>query len=428
MKQWLDRYGPWLALLIASAGYYHRFLSATGTGVTLYSQAAQCLLDNQILQNCAPPFTYPPAFAFVMIPLALMPMWLRELVWYLVTIAASVGSFKLAERIAARLFTASFTATELVWVRTFSIILSIKFVLAVFENQAYDAFSLIFMLLGLAALADEQETAGGAALGFAAAIKATPLIFLPYLLFKRRFVAAGAFVVVLVIASYATDIFFTPAGAIGGYFSTWLHQVAGASAGIDPKSAKLAFWAGLNAMNHSLHGAVSLHIDEFREPDLFKIVVYTLDLIFIAIAGAMIALRKPSRDMIAIDGSILLIGMLMLSPMTSRSHYIFLILPYTTLVMVMLRDQTARGIGIAVLSVSFFFLTLTSNDVIGKNISDWAYFNSFLVIGALTLMIYIGVIVWKPAVLRDAKPFSWNGWSPFKRLQRPSAPATQKQR
>lgn len=428
MKQWLDRYGPWLALLIASAAYYRRFLSAIGTGMTLYPQAAQCLLDNQILQNCAPPFTYPPVFAFVMIPLALMPMWLRELVWYLVTIAAAVGSFKLAERIAARLFTASFTANELVWVRTFSIVLSIKFVLAVFENQAYDAFSLIFILLGLAVLADERETAGGAVLGFAAAIKATPLIFLPYLLFKRRFVAAGAFVVVLLIASYAPDIFFTPAGATGGYFSTWLHQVAGASAGIDTKSAKLAFWAGLNAMNHSLHGAVSLHIDEFREPDLFKIVVYVLDLIFIAIAGAMIALRKASRDMIAIDGSILLIGMLMLSPMTSRSHYIFLILPYTTLVMVVLRDQTARGVGIAVLAVSFFFLTLTSNDVVGKKISDWAYFHSFLVIGALTLMIYIGVIVWKPAVLRDAKPFSWSGWNPFRRLQRPSAPATQKQR
>ena len=378
MKQWLDRYGPWLALLIASAAYYRRFLSATGTGMTLYPQAGQCLLDNQILQNCAPPFTYPPAFAFVMIPFALMPMWLRELVWYLVTIAASVGSFKLAERVAGRLFTASFTATELVWVRTLSVILSIKFVLAVFENQAYDAFSLIFMLLGLAALADERETAGGAALGFAAAIKATPLIFLPYLLFKRRFVAAGVFAVVLLIVSYAPDIFFTPAGATGGYFRTWLHQVAGASAGIDPNSAKSAFWAGLNAMNHSLHGAVSLHIDEFREPDLFKTVVYVLDLIFIAVAGAMIALRKPGRDMIAIDGSILLIGMLMLSPMTSRSHYIFLILPYTTLLMVMLRDQTTRGIGIAVLSVSFFFLTLTSNDVIGKNISDWAYFHSFL--------------------------------------------------
>ncbi len=428
MKRWLERYGPWLALFIASAAYYRRFISSA-SGLAMYPHGAQCLLDNQTFLACDWQFTYPPAFAFVMIPFVPMPMWLRELIWYAITIGATVGSFNLAERLTARLFSDRFSAKELVWVRAITIVLSIKFVLAVMENQGYDALSLIFILYGLVAVAEDRNIAGGASLGFATAIKATPLIFLPYLLFKRRFVAAGAFVVVLLIASYAPDMFFTPAGSVEGYFSTWLHQVAGASAvGIDPKSAKLGFWTGFNAMNHSLHGTVALHIDEYHEPNLFKIVVYLLDLIFIAIAGAMIALRKPSRDMIAIDGSILLIGMLMLSPMTSRSHYIFLILPYTTLVMVMLRDQTTRWIGIAVLAVSFFFLTLTSNDVIGKKISDWAYLHSFLVIGALTLMIYIGVIVWNPAVLRDAKPFGGNGWNPFRRLQRPSSPATQKQR
>jgi hypothetical protein len=407
MKKWLDRYGFWIAVAIASIAYYRRFISSSDVGMALYPQAAQCLLDNQILQKCALPFTYPPAFAFVMIPLVPAPLWLRDLIWYLITIAASIGAYRLSERLAARLFVHSFAQNELLWARMISVVLSIKFVLAVFENQAYDAFSFIFILIGLAALADGRKAGAGAALGFAAAIKATPLIFLPYLLFKREYAAAAAFVAVLLLASYAPDIVFTPAGADHGYFHTWLRQVAGAAFGVDPGAAKLTFWAGANALNHSLRGAVSLQIDEMRHPTLHKAAVYGLDLAFVALAFALIGLRKAKQNMIAIDGSILVIGTLLLSPMTSRSHYIVLVLPYTVLTMVMLRDQVCGRLGAAVLGISFFFLTLTSNDVIGKTVSDYAYFHSFLVIGVLTLLIYISVIVWTPAVLRDAKPFAW---------------------
>ena len=179
MKPWIDRYGAWIALFVASAAYYRRFISSQDLGMLLYPQAAQCLLDNQILQKCALPFTYPPAFAFVAIPLAPLPMWLRLLVWYAITIGASVGVFKLSEQIAARLFAEPFSVDELRWVRVIALILSLKFVLAVMENQAYDTFSLIFILLGLVGLAERRDVWGGAALGFAAAIKATPLIFFP---------------------------------------------------------------------------------------------------------------------------------------------------------------------------------------------------------------------------------------------------------
>lgn len=406
MKQWIKRYGPWIGLVAASAAYYPRFIKSDDLGMLLYPQAAQCLLDHQVLQTCAGPFTYPPGFAFVMIPLTLLPMGLRLLVWYLITIAATVCIYNLSERIASRLFTTPFSYNEFAWARPIGILLSLKFVLAVLENQAYDAFSLIFILVGLASLADGREKTGGAALGFAAAIKATPLIFLPYLLVKRRFVAAAAFAVVLLLVSYAPDLLFKPAGGAEGYFHAWLSQIAVASL-LDPESANFAFWSGANALNHSLRGAVSLQINEVTHAGLHKLVLYGLDLAFIALAAALIMLRKAERNLIAIDGSILLIGALMLSPMTSRSHYFVLILPYVTLTMVMLRDQVTRGIGIAVLAISFFFLTATSNDVVGQTVSEWAYRHSFLVIGALTLMIYIAVIVWNPAVLREARPFVW---------------------
>ena len=410
MKGWLNRYGPWIALIVFFAAYYRRFIS-DANGIGLYARAAQCLLDNGILQDCAWNFSYPPGFAFVMIPFAPLPMWLRLLIWYGITIAAILGIYKLSERIAGRLFTDPLSKDELAWVRVISIALSLKFVLAVMENGSYDALSLLVILLGLAALADRRDGVAGAALGFAAAIKVTPLIFLPYLLFKKRFTAVAGFVVVLLAVSCAPDAFFTPTGSSESYLQIWLHQIVGPSVSIDPGAAQLQFWAGANALNHSLRGVVSLQIDEYRHAGMHKFMVYGLDLAFIAFAGALIALRKTQRDQIAIDGSILLIGALLLSPMTSRSHYVALVLPYVMLTMVVLRDQVTRRTGIAILALSFFFLTLTSNDVAGKTISDWAYYHSFLVIGALMLMIYIAVIVWNPAVLREAKPFEQNAYS-----------------
>jgi hypothetical protein len=409
MRKWLDRYGPWVALLVASAAYYRRYSSSHDAGMLLYPQAAQCLLDNQIMHVCAGAFTYPPGFAFIMMPFAPMPMGLRLFVWYVITIAATVGAYKLAERLAARLFIAPFGIVEQGWARILALALSIKFVLAVLENQAYDTLSLIFIMLGLTGLSQRREAPnfevfGGAAIGFAAAIKATPLIFLPYLLVKRRFAAAAGFATIYLLVSYAPDIFFTPAGGSEGYFTAWLHHIAGASL-YNAEAAQFNFWSGANALNHSIHGAVSLQINEATQPGLHKAVLYGLDLAFIALCGALIMLRKERRDMLAIDASILLIATLMLSPMTSRSHYVVLVVPYVTLSMVVLRDRATRGIGIAVLAISFFFLTATSNDVVGKAMSDYAYFHSYLVIGALSLFIYIAVIVWNLATLRDAKPY-----------------------
>jgi hypothetical protein len=264
----------------------------------------------------------------------------------------------------------------------------------------------IFVFFGLASLADGHEKTAGGALGFAAAMKATPLIFLPYLIVKKRFAAAAVFTVVLLGVSFLPDLIFTPVGGGEGYFLAWLHHTAGPSLSIDPEAAARKFWVGANGLNHSLRGAVSLQIDEVAHPALHKAVTYGLDFVFIAFAALLIMVRKPARNMIAIDGSIVIIGILMLSPMTSRSHYVLLILPYVTLTMVMLRDQVTRGLGITVLAVSFVLLTLTSNDLVGKRISDYAYLHSHLVIGALTLMIYIAVIVWNPAVLRSAKPLA----------------------
>jgi len=356
---WARRYGPWLVLLVAAAAYYPRFIYAPA-GMDLYAQAAACLLKGQMLETCDPLFTYPPIFAFIVLPLEPLPAWLRDVVWYFITLAATVGLFRLSEMVATNALAAPLTAAEQRWVRLIVLLLSLKLILAVFENQAYDALVVLFVVAGLAALVSGRALESGAGLGFAAALKATPLIFLPYLLWKRHFAAAAAFIVVFAVASYLPDLFFTPAGAAHGYFNSWLREVAGASFGIDPGAAKVEFWRGANLLNHSLRGAVSLNIDERTQHALHRAVLAAVDGVFVVFVGALLMLSPRHKQSIAIDGSLLLVSMLMLSPMTSQSHYVALVLPYMTLVTLQFRDERTANLGRAVLAASFVLVTLTT--------------------------------------------------------------------
>jgi len=385
------RHGAWLLLIVAAAAYYPRFVKLPA-GMETYPQAAACLWHGQVLQVCDQGFTYPPFFAFVMLPFVPMPLWLRDLVWYGVTLAATIGAFKLSETIAVKSLAAPLERADLFWLRLFALLLSAKLILAVFENQAYDALVLVGVLLSLAALSQNRPLAAGAGLALAAALKATPLIFLPYLLWKRYFAAAAAFVLVYALASLLPDLLFAPAGG-PGYFSTWLGEVAGPALGINPAGAPFAFWDGANILNHSLRGAVALNVDEAHHRGLFEAALASADGCFMVVVGTLLAVSARRLQSIAIDGSLLLIAMLMLSPMTSRSHYVELLLPYMTLLALNWRDQRTGRLGRAVLLISFALVTLAGNDAVGEAFTVWAYRHSAMVLGTLVLLIYFAALV-----------------------------------
>jgi Glycosyltransferase family 87 len=388
---YIRHHRAWFIVAVAAAAYYPRFVKLPA-GMETYPRAAACLWDGLILQACDPGFTYPPFFALVMLPFAPMPLWLRDLVWYVVTLAATIGAVKLSEFITRKAVATPLDRVELCWLRFFTLLLSAKLILAVFENQAYDALVAVSVLVGLAGLSGGRTFTAGAGLALAAALKATPLIFLPYLLWKRHFAAAVSFVVVYAVASLLPDILFAPAGA-HGYFSTWLHEVVEPSLGFNPASAPFAFWNGANILNHSLHGAVALNIDEATQHTMFDATLASVDGCFIAVVGALLALSPRRPESIAIDGSLLLIAMLMLSPMTSRSHYVALLLPYATLVALNLRDKNTASRGRAVLGVSFSLVTLAGNDAVGQAFTVWAYRHSAMVMGTLVLLIYFAALV-----------------------------------
>jgi glycosyl transferase family 87 len=99
------------------------------------SAGGQVILQGVPLRECSPLFSYPPVFGFLMSPFAAMPLGLRVAIWYVISVAATVGCFLISEKLVFRLLPGRWSETELAALRVVTFILSIKFVLAVFEWQ-----------------------------------------------------------------------------------------------------------------------------------------------------------------------------------------------------------------------------------------------------------------------------------------------------
>jgi hypothetical protein len=389
----LRRYGPWIGLAIAAAAYYRRFAKDT-VGMEVYPQAGACVMHGEPLRTCAELFSYPPAFGFLMAPFAAMPMGLRIVVWYLVSLAATVGCFWVCEKLVLRLLPGRWSQIELAWLRIVTVIASLKFVLAVFEYQAYDTLAAFFVFLGLWAVVQNRAFVSGALLALAAAIKATPLVFLPYLVVKRRFVAAAIFVAVFVGLWLLPDADNALKGLYPHYTESWLKQIVTPALAHEQTDATFwKTWMGANILNHSFRGTVARMVVGTAAEIYGQSILYTLCAVYVAFVGLLMLRTARRDDFVAVDGSILAISMLMLSPMTSRYHYILLVLPYMTVIGLAVRDRSLRVAAVVTIALSFILGTATSNDIAGHFLTEWSYQHNFLVLSALVLLAFLAFVV-----------------------------------
>jgi hypothetical protein len=393
-----QRRALWVASVIAIGAYYPRFIKEAG-GLLYYPAAAECMLRGETPLHCKTTlFAYPPFFALLSVPLVAMPVWLREVFWYLVLIGTLIASLQLCETLARRLFPGDWTERELAQFRILTFVLSLKFMLAVLENQAFDSIALVFILLGLLALISKRSVLAGAGIAVAAALKVTPLIFLPYLLIKRRFAGAAAFVVVFVFLTLLPDILLPPNES--WHVTIWLREVMLGPFFSDPTSIKLPFWFGNTPMNQSFHGALARIINGGDQSQQFAMALRIVSGLYVLGIGIVMLKSLRHDRLIAVDGALLVISALLLSPVSSQSHFVGLMLPYSILAAALIKDRSTSASNAAVLLASFVLVTATSNDLVGRSFTGWALWNNLPVLGTLVLIVQLGVLIWSAGVRR----------------------------
>jgi hypothetical protein len=177
---------------------------------------------------------------------------------------------------------------------------------------------------------------------------------------------------------------------------TWLREVAAPGLFDKVDGSKYAFWDTANPLNLSLRGMVALAVDKTSAQEHFAAIYRASQIAFVLAVGPLFFLTRRLQ-MIAVEGSLLIIAMLMLSPMSGRGHFVQLMLPYCILVAACLVDQRTKAFGIGTLVVSFIFCTGIPRDIAPKAFNLFMTMHSDITWGTLVLLPYLAIIAMRAA-------------------------------
>jgi hypothetical protein len=351
----------------------------------LYVPAGQALWSGQEIPGG---YTYPPFMAMLSVPFGFMPTWLSRLLYFLLSALGMVVLVRAAWSLAGG---APFDGRP--WPRRewyafgFGLVCGGPYILNTFGAQQTDVLIGALLLWGGVQLLRGRDGQAGAFIGVAAACKATPLLFFPYLLWKRRWLAGLLLVVVAVSVNLLPNLVSARADGdlwLGRWVGRILIQRYEAESALGAVDVRLK-----QELNRSLGGTAyrvaktRLEYDAGRLRSVDRAWVSTRTVI--VIAGAILAvmgilslaamyraytMTGPPRgdlpDPLAHELGIVLMLMLLMSPVSSSPHFNTLILPGFCLARLALATGD-RWIWAPLLSAAA--LTAISNkDLVGESI------------------------------------------------------------
>jgi len=397
-----------LLIVIALLGLGGTYLRAPDE-LPVYTKAAQRMISGQeIYRPDEPkPFTYPPFFALPFIPMTWLPMSLDKGIFFLLNMGMLLSILVLLRRILAPWLDSAppGSAIEgpiqrhrkeaLFWLLCF--LLAARHVGAVFENQSHDLIVFFLVMLGTYAYGQRRSGLTGTGIGLATACKATPILFLPVYVWQGRFRTAAIGIATLVVALLLPDLLF-PRSDGGFWVAAWFDSFVSKVNPGEAANAKGA-WSSWNFLNQSLAGTLYRLSTPLTEstPSAFDVSLwnpsrqvlkytgYLLQLGLIAIT-AFSCLPRFSRNLddrhYALrklgEAGLLVCCMLLLSPMSSKSHFGVLLIPIAWCLLDLLyrkRDPIVATL----MALIFVTGTITTKGLLGVDLG-----NQFLARGTVT--------------------------------------------
>ncbi|MDQ5857103.1 MAG: DUF2029 domain-containing protein [Acidobacteriota bacterium] len=407
----------WVFWVFAIAGYVP-FLRKEPSELKVYVTAAERMAADERIHRPEDdkPFTYPPFFAIPFLPFAILPKepWFQRTIWYVANLGVLWWLIRFVER-RIRL-EATDERPALFWV--LALVLTGRHLSSVFENQSHDLLVLFAVALGLDAAVSHRITASGFLVGAGAAMKATPLLFFPYFLWKRRWLAAAAVVLVFAVLSLLPELFFqSDTGRT--YLEDWYHAFL---AGMDPSdpgapatASRPGVWRAWNPLNQSLSGTIYRfftpapprdgHVDvaiATLSPGTIKLVTYAamapLLALFLFVTRPVRPPEEERERRLRLCGEfgLFLCGMVLFSPMSSKSHFCVLLIGQAFLVAHVVRRRDA--ISVAMLAAIAALSILTTRDALGRDIG-----NAVLACGPVTWVALLTALA-IARVLQSSRP------------------------
>lgn len=344
-------------------------------GVEVLARGAHRLMAREVISRMEDaPFTYPPFAALGATPLAQLSLPLAKILWYAANVGLAAGAVAASRALAGCGWRAAALGT----------LLSAQGILAVFENQAYDLFVFGWTVAGIWGVARGRPLLGGAAIGIAAALKASPILYVPALALLGCWRAAGAAGAAGLACSILPDVLFGwPAGG-RPHLVDWADKVL--------VSHTLTPWYGWDELNQALWAALyrwcsaksvsMVQVGHLSDP-AFRVLVGLSTATLAAAAGLALWRLGRRGGAEARTLGLALVGplMLLVSAMSSKSHFCAMLLPN---ILVCARAATFPrflrwGWGIAVLLLG----GISGRDLYGERLAKLGYHAGDVTLSAL---------------------------------------------
>ena len=180
------------------AGFAYVFVTGCGDFEHFYHAGRAMLLGQDIYASGAGGYIYPPLVAFLFMPLAWLPVKTAALVMLAINIALGVWCTWLASAEALRRFNVEGSFNNVVVVAAVTLFLAATKMRSEFQMWQTNVPMMLAVLLAFRWL-DARPRLAGLLLGAAVNVKYLPIVLLPYLILRRRYKAAAAFVVGIVV-------------------------------------------------------------------------------------------------------------------------------------------------------------------------------------------------------------------------------------
>jgi hypothetical protein len=361
-------------------------------------------------------YLYPPFAAFCALPFSWLPPLADRLLWYALNLAALAALSMCAWRLAGG-------GKHHEWAWWLGQLCAFRFVLDGLAHQQTDVVIGGLVLGGCWALAHARANTAGILWGLAAAVKCTPLLWVGYLCWRGQWKAAVLLICVAVSVNLLPEfINRSPQG--GTWVQQWWTSFAVPSQQADRYPGT---WGADIYYNQSLSGAVNRALVSETSWSNGDLTVHTRALppaprtvrfVFLALAAALalaalsavgwprkgvpVADNQPTPGRFALECSLVLTLMLLLSPMSSKPHFCTLLLPAFCVA----RAAAARRKSIyrVILVVCQLLNLVAMRDLVGFPLSVTALWYGALTWITLLLMLGCCGLLWLRQRPGAAKP------------------------